>query len=125
LQNTEHNAVEWLCKPLVSVTNFFSATDAKVLMLGLDGSGKTSILYKLVRDEKVRTEHTIGFNTENLDYKGYIFELWDLEHKPKSTLVCALDPKVLFGLCSRSQTKKYFGILENLFHGSKRNNICG
>eukprot|EP00026_Physarum_polycephalum_P002621 Phypoly_transcript_02628.p1 GENE.Phypoly_transcript_02628~~Phypoly_transcript_02628.p1 ORF type:complete len:464 (-),score=87.96 Phypoly_transcript_02628:328-1719(-) len=79
---SEHNAVEWICKPLVSVSNFFSSTEAKLVMFGLDGSGKTSILYKLVRGEQVKTEHTVGFNHEQVDHKGYKFDIWDLEHKP-------------------------------------------
>jgi len=82
LQNTEHNAVEWICKPLVSVSNFFSSPSVKILMFGLDGAGKTSILYKLVGMDKVRAEHTVGFNTESVEHKGYSFDMWDLEHKP-------------------------------------------
>jgi len=78
---SEHNAVEWLCKPLVSMSNFFSSTEAKVVMFGLDGAGKTSILYKLVRGEHIKTEHTVGFNHEQIDHKGYKFGIWDLEHK--------------------------------------------
>jgi len=86
VQTPEHpvNAVEWIFKPLVSVQNFFSATDAKIVMFGLDGAGKTTILYKLVRGEHVKTEHTIGFNHEQIEHKGYKFDIWDLEHKPKN-----------------------------------------
>ena len=40
----------------------------KVLMLGLDNSGKTTILYKKKQDEIVTTIPTIGFNVENFDF---------------------------------------------------------
>ena len=33
-------------------------------MLGLDGSGKTSILYKMKLGEHITTVPTIGFNVE-------------------------------------------------------------
>jgi len=87
LQNGEPpRAVDWLCKPLVSVQNFFSSPDVKIIMLGLNGTGKTSILYRLIRNEKVRTAHTIGFNHETLEHNGYNFDIWDLEYKPQDTL---------------------------------------
>lgn len=35
-------------------------------MLGLDGSGKTTILYQLKLNEVVTTIPTIGFNVENI-----------------------------------------------------------
>ena len=34
----------------------------KILMVGLDAAGKTSVLYKLKLDEMVTTIPTIGFN---------------------------------------------------------------
>lgn len=84
---SEHKSVEWISyafKPLVSVQNFFSASEAKIVMFGLDGAGKTSILYRLVKGEHVNTEHTVGFNHEQVEHKGYKFDIWDLEHKPKN-----------------------------------------
>ena len=36
-------------------------------MLGLDGAGKTTIVYKLKLNECVRTIPTIGFNVETID----------------------------------------------------------
>ena len=38
-----------------------------VLMLGLDYSGKTSILYRLKLGEEITTIPTIGFNVEEID----------------------------------------------------------
>ena len=51
---------------------------AKVLILGADGVGKTSLLYKLKLDEDVKTLPTIGFNVEDINYKGKIIQMWDI-----------------------------------------------
>lgn len=40
---------------------------AQVLLLGLDGSGKTTMLYRLKYNESVMTVPTVGFNVETLD----------------------------------------------------------
>ncbi|KAI7756744.1 hypothetical protein M8C21_009975 [Ambrosia artemisiifolia] len=50
----------------------------KILMLGLDDSGKTAILYKLKLGDFVATVPTIGFNVEALEYKNIRFTVWDL-----------------------------------------------
>ena len=47
---------------LVRVLASFSDVKAKVLMLGLDAAGKTTILYKLKLNETVHSVPTIGFN---------------------------------------------------------------
>lgn len=43
---------------------FFGPMPARICMLGLDGAGKTTILYKLKLGEVVSTIPTIGFNVE-------------------------------------------------------------
>ena len=43
----------------------------RVVTLGLDGAGKTSILFKLKNDEFVSTIPTIGFNVETIEYKNF------------------------------------------------------
>eukprot|EP00697_Spironema_sp_BW2_P006017 gnl/Spiro4/18377_TR9836_c0_g1_i1.p1 gnl/Spiro4/18377_TR9836_c0_g1~~gnl/Spiro4/18377_TR9836_c0_g1_i1.p1 ORF type:complete len:293 (-),score=51.99 gnl/Spiro4/18377_TR9836_c0_g1_i1:128-1006(-) len=48
------------------------------LFIGLDASGKTSILYKLKLGEVVTTIPTIGFNVENVQYRNVEFTLWDV-----------------------------------------------
>ncbi len=50
----------------------------KILFLGLDGSGKTTLLYQFKMGEAVKTIPTIGFNVENIDYKGLHFVFWDV-----------------------------------------------
>jgi len=53
--------------------------DFKILMVGLDSAGKTTILYKLkLNCEEVFTIPTIGFNVETLKYKNITFTCWDV-----------------------------------------------
>ncbi|KAL6051061.1 ADP-ribosylation factor 4 [Balamuthia mandrillaris] len=52
--------------------------EVRVLMLGLDGAGKTTILYQLKLGEVVTTVPTIGFNVETLTYKNVRCVVWDI-----------------------------------------------
>ena len=62
---------------------FGTTTPVKLLMLGLDAAGKTTILYKMKLNETVNTIPTIGFNVETLHYKNLEFNCWDIggQHK--------------------------------------------
>ena len=52
---------------------------ARVLMLGLDAAGKTTILYKLKLNETVTSVPTIGFNVETVSpTKNITFTVWDI-----------------------------------------------
>jgi ADP-ribosylation factor protein 1 len=57
---------------------FLVKLEGKVLMLGLDGSGKTTILYQLKLGEVIHTIPTVGFNVENLEFGKIMFTVWDL-----------------------------------------------
>ncbi|KAL7640019.1 UNVERIFIED_CONTAM: hypothetical protein RMT77_009433 [Armadillidium vulgare] len=57
--------------------------EMRVVTLGLDGAGKTSILFKLKNDEFVSTIPTIGFNVETIEYKNFKFTVWDVGGQPK------------------------------------------
>lgn len=52
--------------------NLFGSKEVRILILGLDNAGKTTILYRLQNesDEAVQTIPTIGFNVETLQYKN-------------------------------------------------------
>ncbi|CAE7856022.1 ADP-ribosylation factor [Symbiodinium microadriaticum] len=52
--------------------------DMRILMVGLDSVGKTTILYKLKFDEVVTTIPTIGFNVETVEHKNVSFTVWDV-----------------------------------------------
>ena len=47
--------------------------EIKLLMLGLVGAGKRTILYKLRLTENKKPISTIGFNVETLEYKNNIY----------------------------------------------------
>ena len=57
--------------------------DMRILMVGLDAAGKTTILYKLKLGEVVTTIPTIGFNVETVDYKNISFTVWDVGGQDK------------------------------------------
>ena len=57
--------------------------DLRLLMVGLDAGGKTTILYKLKLGEIVTTIPTIGFNVETVQYKHILFTCWDVGGKDK------------------------------------------
>ena len=87
-------------------TRFLGRDECRVIVVGLDGSGKTTIVYRLkhgkLHDSEIIRElllslstcaarrvltraalatvcaATIGFNCECVEYKKMIFSLWDL-----------------------------------------------
>ena len=62
---------------------FSSTTPVRLLMVGLDAAGKTTILYKMKMNETVNTIPTIGFNVETLQYKNIEFNCWDVGGQDK------------------------------------------
>ncbi|XP_028412616.1 ADP-ribosylation factor-like protein 1 [Dendronephthya gigantea] len=59
-------------------SSLFGSKEMRILILGLDGAGKTTILYRLQVGEVVTTIPTIGFNVETVTYKNLKFQVWDL-----------------------------------------------
>ena len=58
--------------------------EARILMLGLDAAGKTTILYKLKLNETVSSIPTIGFNVETVSpVKNLSFTVWDVGGQDK------------------------------------------
>jgi len=55
----------------------------RVLLLGLDSAGKTTILYSLKCGEPVKTVPTIGFNIETVNYQGLELNIWDVGGQDK------------------------------------------
>ena len=60
-----------------------SKKEMRILMVGLDAAGKTTILYKLKLGEIVTTIPTIGFNVETVEYKNISFTVWDVGGQDK------------------------------------------
>mmetsp|Transcript_45124 Transcript_45124/g.71340 ORF Transcript_45124/g.71340 Transcript_45124/m.71340 type:complete len:181 (-) Transcript_45124:293-835(-) len=56
---------------------------AKIVMVGLDAAGKTTVLYNLRLGEVVTTVPTIGFNVETLEHRNVTFTVWDIGGQEK------------------------------------------
>mmetsp|Transcript_166 Transcript_166/g.285 ORF Transcript_166/g.285 Transcript_166/m.285 type:complete len:181 (+) Transcript_166:52-594(+) len=63
---------------IVANLSWFQNKKARIVLVGLDAAGKTTLLYKLKLDEEVATIPTIGFNVESLEYKNVTFTMWDI-----------------------------------------------
>lgn len=64
---------------LKGLLDSFSKTDSKIVMLGLDSAGKTTILYRLKLHTTVSSIPTIGFNVETVTpVKNVTFTVWDV-----------------------------------------------
>ncbi|KAI4156052.1 MAG: hypothetical protein LQ340_000563 [Diploschistes diacapsis] len=50
--------------------------EIRILILGLDNAGKTTLLYRLKIGEVVTTIPTVGFNVESVTYKNLNFNVW-------------------------------------------------
>merc|ERR1712088_241037 len=64
-------------------SKLFAKKQMRILMVGLDAAGKTTILYKLKPGEIVTTIPTIGFNVETVEYKNISFTVWDVGGQDK------------------------------------------
>jgi small GTP-binding protein len=56
-------------------SDYFASKKAKVVLLGLDGSGKTQILYQLLKEKVVKSE---GLHVETLIHRQIEFTVWDV-----------------------------------------------
>ncbi|KAJ1258645.1 hypothetical protein BS78_10G091200 [Paspalum vaginatum] len=57
--------------------------EVKVVMLGLDAAGKTTILHRLHVGAVLSTVPTIGFNVEKVECKNVAFTVWDVGGQDK------------------------------------------
>ncbi|XP_014667065.1 PREDICTED: ADP-ribosylation factor-like protein 5B [Priapulus caudatus] len=60
------------------IWSLFSNKEHKVIIVGLDNAGKTTILYQFLMDEVVHTSPTIGSNVEEVTWKNIRFLMWDI-----------------------------------------------
>ncbi|EEC01429.1 ADP-ribosylation factor, ARF, putative [Ixodes scapularis] len=58
--------------------SLFSNEEHKVVIVGLNNAGKTTILYQFLMNEVVHTSPTIGSNVEEVVWKNVHFIMWDL-----------------------------------------------
>jgi len=55
-----------------------SRNNFKILILGMQNAGKTSVLYRLSLGQIIKTNPTIGANLEEFTYNNVKFQAWDL-----------------------------------------------
>jgi len=64
---------------LTKISNlFYGSKQYRILMVGLDGAGKSTTLYKLQLGETVHTVPTIGFNVEEVTHGNVTLTIWDV-----------------------------------------------
>ncbi|XP_028610889.1 putative ADP-ribosylation factor-like protein 5C isoform X3 [Grammomys surdaster] len=63
---------------IVKLTRIFGSQEHKVIIVGLDNAGKTTILYQFLTNEVVHTCSTIGSNVEEIVFQKTHFLMWDL-----------------------------------------------
>ena len=65
---------------LSKIIEFFTKNrnNFKIIILGMQNAGKTTILYRLSLGQLVKTTPTIGSNVEELTYNNVKFQAWDL-----------------------------------------------
>ena len=65
---------------LSKIIEFFTKNrnNFKIIILGIQNAGKTTILYRLSLGQLVKTTPTIGSNVEELTYNNVKFQAWDL-----------------------------------------------
>lgn len=57
--------------------------EAKLLVLGLDNAGKTTLLKQLSKEDPEGTEPTQGFNVKTLLHDGFKLNVWDIGGQKK------------------------------------------
>eukprot|EP00919_Chromeraceae_sp_WS-2016_P053289 GHVR01126554.1.p1 GENE.GHVR01126554.1~~GHVR01126554.1.p1 ORF type:complete len:121 (-),score=21.46 GHVR01126554.1:346-708(-) len=50
----------------------------RILMLGLDNAGKTTIVKKFNGEDVTTISPTLGFNIQTLEFDGYQLNIWDV-----------------------------------------------
>jgi len=73
---------------LKKFSSFFSKKhEVRILILGLDAAGKTTILYVTKLSEVVKTRPTIGFNVEIITFGNLTMTAWDVGGRDKARLL--------------------------------------
>lgn len=69
------------------ISKLFGRKEMRVLMVGLDNAGKTSVLNKLKLGEVKVTIPTVGFSVETVTYNKAHFTIWDVGGQGKMRLL--------------------------------------
>ncbi|MCJ1482909.1 hypothetical protein MMC06_003075 [Schaereria dolodes] len=52
--------------------------EMRILMLGLDNAGKTTIVKRIMNEDVNTVTPTLGFIIKTIDYEGYKLNIWDV-----------------------------------------------
>ncbi|XP_058559759.1 putative ADP-ribosylation factor-like protein 5C isoform X2 [Neofelis nebulosa] len=63
---------------IAKLMSIFATQEHKVIIVGLDNAGKTTILYQFLMNEVVHTSPTIGSNVEEIVLQKTHFLMWDI-----------------------------------------------
>mmetsp|Transcript_33267 Transcript_33267/g.54958 ORF Transcript_33267/g.54958 Transcript_33267/m.54958 type:complete len:183 (-) Transcript_33267:362-910(-) len=61
----------------------FGTGEYKIVMVGLDNAGKTTVLYRLHLGDVIETHPTVGSNVEEVTHRNIRFQVWDLGGQDK------------------------------------------
>merc|ERR1711977_647216 len=64
-------------------SRIFGGGQYKIVMVGLDNAGKTTILYRLHLGDVITTTPTVGSNVEEVSHRNVTFQVWDLGGQDK------------------------------------------
>ena len=107
------------------LNRLFAKKQMRILMVGLDAAGKTTILYKLKLGEIVTTIPTIGLNLFTLLFRHFLFKasmskLWSTKTSPSQSGTLA--DKTKSAHCG-DITSKIHKVLTELFVPSSHSNM--
>ena len=94
--------------------------EMRILMVGLDAAGKTTILYKLKLGDVVTTIPTIGFNVETVEYKNIEFTVWDIGGQFSHSFIIPITSTYSIFTCSFCS--HYVSILALIHYASSQQN---
>ncbi|VVA89725.1 unnamed protein product [Arabis nemorensis] len=67
---------------------FFQENEPRIVLFGLDGTGKSSIMHKLKTGETLTTNMpTIGFEMESVKYKDLTLSFWEISGQQRYKLI--------------------------------------
>lgn len=52
--------------------------EMRIIILGLDNAGKTTVMKKLCGEDVSEISPTVGFNIKTLEYNNYMLNIWDV-----------------------------------------------
>lgn len=90
-------------------------TEARLLVLGLDNAGKTTILKKLSDEDITQIAPTQGFHIKSLAHGEFKLNIWDVGGNYSDLKYLHLFIFIYIYIFSSNRTKIYPTILEKLF----------